>query len=135
MPDLAAIISSPPSWVGVALSILGVTGIGAVILAIVKGKLYRRNTDAKAGKDEAEAESISTKTARDLMHDMREDIKELRKRIDDCEDDRKELHALHEASARSLAIANKRIASLEDFNAILLERLKRNNLSIDMEAT
>lgn len=134
MIELAATLPGlGPSWVTAAVALLGATGLGSIIVVLVKGRIQRRNLDAKADLTDAERESFTVKSARELMDDMRKDIKDLRLRIDDCEDDRKELHGLHEASARSLAIANKRIDSLESFNTILLERLKRNGLSVSME--
>lgn len=122
-----------PEWVTWGIAILGASGFSAILVVWAKGRVNRRNLDARADLTDAQRESFTVKSARELMDDMRKDIKDLRKRIDDCEDDRKELHGLHEASARNLAVANKRIDGLEAFNTILLERLKRNGLSVSME--
>lgn len=146
-------MSIPPpvaqSWVTTIIAIAGTLGVGAVVPIIVKSIVGKRGQAAKAGKVEAEAESIEAESLRDSIKALRErcnetddqntkmraNIVDLRVKVDECEEDRRELHRLHSANAKDLALALARIGKLEATLGIYERRLTQAGLKTTMEGT
>lgn len=110
----------PPSLTNYIVTATAAVCASAATLGI-KAWLGRRNTNAKAGKDEAETESIAVKTLQGVVATLIE-------RIDDCEKDRAGLH-------KQLEELTKRFTELERVMVLFRRRLERADLSTDMEAT
>jgi len=138
----------PPSLSGVIVPVLAGLGASAATL-ILRAWLGKRGHAAKAHKTEAEAGSVEAESLRESITSLREhckesdnqntlmrrDIVDLRKKIDECENDRGELHRLHSANAKDLALALGRIGKLETTLAIYERRLTQAGLKTTMEGT
>lgn len=138
----------PPSLTHYIVPALAALGASAATL-VLKAWLGKRGHAAKAHKTEAEAGSVEAESLRESITALREqceysdqqntamrrDIVDLRKKIDECEDDRQEFHKLHAANAKDLALALGRIGKLETTLAIYERRLTQAGLKTTMEGT
>jgi uncharacterized coiled-coil DUF342 family protein len=143
-------LTVPPqltSWAWLLPTVAAVAGSAATLY--IKSVLNKRNISAKAGKTEAETGSIEAESLRESIQTLRErcnetddqntamrkEIVETRRRVDECEEDRQNLHRLHEANARDLAAALKRIAAVESVLSLFRKRMERAGISTDLEAS